>query len=169
MIAPLQLLDYQSELRSYDRLEAEPVPDDVDMGVGLGLEVKTEFDDDREALCVRLTVQFNPEEEIPEDVHPYVMHRGALHVTGWLTWISEEFADRDDARRLLLVNGLSMLFGIARVKIADLTSDSDRRLVLPSISFKPIVEDFLEEDGGDAEDGPEGSNDTVSSSGAGSS
>jgi preprotein translocase subunit SecB len=167
MIAPLQLLDYQSELRSYDRLEAEPVPDDVDMGVGLGLEVNTEFDDDREALCVRLTVQFNPEEEIPEDVHPYVMHRGALHVTGWLTWISEEFAERDDARRLLLVNGLSMLFGIARVKIADLTSDSARRLVLPSISFKPIVEDFLEKDGGTAE--PEESNDKVSSSGDGSS
>jgi len=167
MIAPLQLLDYQSELRSYDRLEAEPVPDDVDMGVGLGLEVDTEFDDDRKALCVRLTVQFNPEEEIPEDIHPYVMHRGALHVTGWLTWISEDFADRDDARRLLLVNGLSMLFGIARVKIADLTSDSDRRLVVPSISFKPIVENFLEEDEG--ADEPEESNDAGSSSDEGSS
>jgi preprotein translocase subunit SecB len=84
------------------------------------------------------------------------MHRGELRVTGWLTWISEEVATRDDARRLLLVNGLSMLFGIARVRVADLTAGSDRRLVLPSISFKPIVEDFLEEDrnsGADASDG----------------
>jgi preprotein translocase subunit SecB len=147
MIAPLQLLDFESELQAYERLVAEPVPDDIDMGIGLGVEFNMEFDDDREALCVRLTVQFNAEEEIPDDIRPYVMHRGKIHVTGWLTWISEDFAARDDARRLLLVNGLSMLFGIARVRVADLTAGSDRRLVIPSISFKPIVEDFLEEDG----------------------
>jgi len=143
MIAPLQLLDYRSELQAYERLDAEPVPEDVDMGIGLGVELNTEFDDDREALCVRLTIDFNPESEIPEEIRPYVMHRGRFQVTGWLTWIDESIASRDDARRLLLVNGLSMLFGIARVHIADLTSGSDRRLVLPSISFKPIVEAFL--------------------------
>lgn len=145
MIAPLQLLDYRSELQSYERLDPEPVPDDLEMGVGIGIEFTTEFDDDRDALCVRLTVKFNAEDDIPEDIQPHVTHRGKFRVTGWLTWISEEFATRTDARRLMLVNGLSMLFGIARVHVADLTSGSDERLILPSISFKPIVEDFLEE------------------------
>ena len=37
-----------------------------------------------------------------------------------------------------------MLFGIARVRISELTSESDRRLLLPSITFKPVVENFLD-------------------------
>ncbi|WP_022836393.1 hypothetical protein [Salisaeta longa] len=146
MIAPLQLLDYRSELLTYERLDPEPIPDDVDAGVGVGIELETTFDKERNARCVHLTVAFNADDELPEAMRPYVMHRGRLRVTGWLTWIDEEVAARDDAERLLLVNGLSMLFGIARVHISDLTSTSRRRLVLPSITFKPIVEEFLRGD-----------------------
>lgn len=146
MIAPLQLIDYRSELLAYDRRDPEPIPDDVDAGVGIGVEIETDFDEERKVRCIHLTVVFNAEDEMPDEIRPYVMHRGRLRVTGWVNWINEEFAARDDAERLLLVNGLSMLFGIARVRISDLTSESDRRLLLPSITFKPVVEDFLGEE-----------------------
>jgi preprotein translocase subunit SecB len=68
-------------------------------------------------------------------------------VTGQLYWADEEVAAREDARRLLLTNGLSMLYGIARVRVADITDDGDEdRLVLPSVNFLPVAEDWLSED-----------------------
>ena len=144
MIAPLQLVDFETTALAYERLDAEPPPEDLDLGVGLGFEIEAEVDEERDAQRIRLLVSYN-EEDVPEDVKPYLKHRGRLRVTGWLQWIDEETADRDDAERLLLTNGLTMLYGIARVRVADLT-DGDGRLLLPSVSFLPIVDDWLEEE-----------------------
>ena len=144
--APLQLADFEAATLAYERLEAEPPPDDADLGVGLSFEIDAEFDEEQETQRIELHVRYNDEDEVPEEVAPYIAHRGHVRVTGWLHWIDEEFAAREDAQRLLLTNGLSMLYGIARVRVADLTADGrDRRLVLPSVNFQPAVEEWLVE------------------------
>lgn len=145
--APLQLADFEAATLAYERLEAESPPDDAEMGVGLSVEMDAEFDEEREVQRIQLDVRYNNEEDVPEEVAPYLAHRGHVRVTGWLYWASEEFAAREDAQRLLLNNGLSMLYGIARVRVADLTADEgNRRLVLPSVNFQPAVQEWLEED-----------------------
>lgn len=144
--APLQLADFEAATLAYERLEAAPPPDDVEMGVGLSIEMDATFEEDRDVQRLQLDVRYNNEEDVPEDATPYIAHRGHVRVTGWLHWASEEVAARDDAERLLLTNGLSMLYGIARVRVADLTADGrDRRLVLPSVNFQPAVQQWLEE------------------------
>lgn len=146
MISPLQLLDYRSELLAYERLDAESPPDDLDMGVGLAIEFDTHFDEGRDAQCLDLVVDFNQEDGVPEEVQPYLIHRGRYRTVGWVRWIDDEVSAREDAHRLLMVNGLSMLFGITRVYVAELTSGSERRLVLPSVTFQTAVDDFLDTD-----------------------
>jgi len=151
MQSPLQLVDYRAHLLRYERLDPEPAPEDLNFGVGLGIEFETESDEARNAQRIKLTVSFN-EDAVPDEVQTHIMHRGRFQVTGWLQWISEEAAAREDAHRLLLVNGLSMLFGVARVYVADLTVGNGDRLILPSISFKPIVEDFLDDQNADEDE-----------------
>lgn len=147
MIAPLQLHNYSTTTLSYERLEAETPPEDVELGIGLSFGVDAEFDDEEEVQHIALNVRYNQEEEVPDDLVPYVVHRGHVRVTGQLYWADEEVAAREDARRLLLTNGLSMLYGIARVRVADITDDGDEdRLVLPSVNFLPVAEDWLDED-----------------------
>jgi preprotein translocase subunit SecB len=144
--APLQLRDYRTTTISYERLDAETPPDDVDLGVGLSFGVDAEFDDEEEVQLIELDVRYNEEDRVPEEAAPYIVHRGHVRVTGQFYWADEEVAARDDARRLLLTNGLSMLYGIARVRVADVTADGkEARLVLPSINFLPIAEDWLSE------------------------
>ena len=144
MIAPLQLFDFETTTLAYERLDAEPPPEEADLGVALGFEIEAGVDEERDLQRIRLLVSYN-EEDVPEDVEPYLKHRGRLRVTGWLQWVDEETADRDDAERLLLTNGLTMLYGVARVRVADLTAGDDR-LLLPSVSFLPIVDGWLEEE-----------------------
>ena len=144
--APLQLADFEAATLAYERLEADPPPDDIEMGVGLSIEMDAAFEEDRDVQRLQLDVRYNNEEDVPEDAAPYIAHRGHVRVTGWLHWASEEVAARDDAERLLLTNGLSMLYGIARVRVADLTADGlDRRLVLPSVNFRSAVQQWLDE------------------------
>jgi preprotein translocase subunit SecB len=156
MIAPLQLIDYNAETVSYSRLEPKPAPEDLDVGVGLGFEMGSNPDEERNAQCLTLSVHFNrQEEDIPEEIEPYIVHRGHVRVQGWIRWINEDIAARDNAKHLLLVNGFSMLYGIARVHTAQLTDGSTfDRLLLPSVSFKKVVEEWMqreEETGGDEE------------------
>jgi len=158
MIAPLQLHNYSTTTLSYERLEAETPPEDVELGIGLSFGVDAEFDDEEEVQHIALNVRYNQDEEVPEDLAPYIVHRGHVRVTGQLYWADEEVAAREDARRLLLTNGLSMLYGIARVRVADITDDGDEdRLVLPSVNFLPVAEDWLSEDDekGEPTDGDE--------------
>lgn len=147
MIAPLQLIDYTAETVSYERLDPEPAPDDIEVGVGLGFDIDAKADREREAQQVTLSVHFNQnEEEIPDDMKPHIAHRGQVRVQGWIQWVNSEMAERDDAPKLLLTNGLAMLYGIARVHIVQLTAGRRAdRLLIPSVSFQPIVEDWLEQ------------------------
>jgi len=155
MIAPLQLLDYRTTTLAYERLDAEPPPDDVDLGVALEFEIDATYDDENEVQRLALTVGYN-EKEVPDEVAPYISHQGRIRVTGWLQWIDDEVSNRDDARDLMLTNGLTMLYGIARVRVADLTEGGDRdRLLLPSVAFQPIVRDWLQEDEDSADDASE--------------
>ena len=149
MIAPLQLIDYTAETVSYERLDADPAPDDMDLGVGLGFGIDTRADEERNAQCVILSVRFNQNnDEIPDDLKPYMAHRGQVRVQGWIRWMSEEMAERDDAPELLLTNGLAMLYSIARVHIAQLTDGrSADRLLVPSINFKPMVDEWMGQTG----------------------
>jgi preprotein translocase subunit SecB len=148
MLAPLQLRDYRVATLSYEHQSAEPRPeeDNVDIGVALGFEMEFAWDEEQKAHCLTLLTSFN-EEGVPEDQKPYVAHRGHIEVQGWFRWIDNEVATQDNSERLLLVNGLSMLYGIARTRVADVTSTGPgKRLLLPSISFLPIVSDWIEEE-----------------------
>ena len=144
-MAPLQLIDFQSEILAYERLDAEASPEDSEGGTALTFQMEATYDEDEDAQHLVLTIGYN-NEEVPDEVEPYIEHRGQVRVEGWLRWVDEDFAERDDARSLLLTNGLTMLYGIARVRVADLTdTEEGDRLVLPSVSFRPLVEDWLEE------------------------
>lgn len=146
MIAPLQLLDYHTATLAYERLDTEPPPDDVDLGVALEFAIDATYDDEKDVQRLALTVGYN-QTKVPDEVAPYIAHRGQVRVTGSLRWIDDEVASRDDARDLMLTNGLTMLYGIARVRVADLTEGGEReRLLLPSIAFQPIVKDWLQDD-----------------------
>lgn len=145
--APLQLRDYRTTTVSYERLDAQSSPEDIDPGVGLSFGVDAEFDNEEEIQLIELEIRYNEEDRVPEEIAPYVVHRGHVRVNGEFYWSDEEVAARDDARRLLLTNGLSMLYGIARVRVSDITADGkEGRLVLPSVSFLPIARDWLNEE-----------------------
>jgi hypothetical protein len=144
MIAPLQLIDFHTATLAYERLEAEPLPDDMEMGAALAFEIEAVADEEREAQRIELTLGYNQPDDVPEDVAPHIQHRGRLRVTGWIRWIDKDVAARDDARQLLLTNGLAMLYGVARVRVADLTDDaSSDRLILPSANFHSLVMDWM--------------------------
>lgn len=147
MIAPLQLIDFRTTTLAYERLEAEPLPEDVEMGAALTFEIEATADEEREAQRIDLTVSYNQPDDVPDEVAPHIQHRGRLRATGWIRWVDSDFAARDDARQLLLTNGLSMLYGVARVRVADLTDDaSSNRLILPSANFHGLVMDWVAED-----------------------
>lgn len=154
MIAPLQLIDYAAETVAYERRNAEPVPDDVELGVEMEFGMDAKMDEERDAHCVTLIVRFNLNlEEIPEEIQPYIAHRGEVRVQGWIRWINDEMEKRDDTPDLLLTNGLAMLYGIARVHIAQLTDGrSVDRLLVPSISFQPMVDKWMKHEAGEPVD-----------------
>lgn len=147
MISPLQLIDYVAETVAYERLDAEPALDDEDTSVALGFEMNAAVDEERTAQRLTLTVHFNNQNtDVPEEIAPYVAHRGQVQVCGWIRWINDEIAERDDAHKLLLINGLSMLYGVARVHTAQLTEGRTAdRLLLPSINFQPMVEEWMQQ------------------------
>lgn len=153
MMAPLQLIDFHSDILAYKRLEAEPWPEDVDEGIALSFELEARHDEERDAQQLTLTIGYNDEDRIPDEVAPYIVHKGRISITGWLRWIDEEMAARDDARELLFTNGFSMLYGVARVRVADLTEGaSTDRLFLPSVNFLPMVRDWLSQSEVESED-----------------
>lgn len=153
MISPLQLIDYTAETLRYERLDPEPVPKDMEIGVGLGFEIDTAVEEERNAQRLTLSVHFNDkEDDIPKEIAPHIAHRGQVRVQGWVRWINKDMSERDDAQRLLLTNGLSMLYGIARVHTAQLTAGrTSARLLLPSVSFQPMVDEWMEVNGDDSD------------------
>ncbi len=145
MIAPIQLIDFAVDQLTYEqaRPAAEELPDALG-GVVLGLDLERMYGEDEEHPHLRLVVSFN-EEDIPEDAEGHIYHRGRIVLSGWFGWSREEAAKHvDHPEKLLLVNGLSILYGIARQHLLQLTEPGPApRMMLPSISLLPVVEQWL--------------------------
>lgn len=150
MLAPIQLIDFAVDQLDYEQVRppGEELPDALS-GVVLGIDVEQVSGIDTEHPYVQLIISFN-EEEVPEEAkasgHPY--HQGRIVLSGWFNWSREKVAERvDNPEKLLLVNGLSMLYGIARQQLLQITEPGPApRLMLPSISFLPFVERWLAKD-----------------------
>jgi len=141
MLAPLQLIDYRAAVQSYERFENAEVTEENAFGIALTLQFEGKLDEENGAQRLKLVVRYNQEDDVPEEQQPFIAHRGVISVEGWLRWISEKVAAREDADKLLRANGLAMLYGIARVRIADLTDQGNgRRLLLPSVNFQKVVQ-----------------------------
>ena len=141
MLAPLQLIDYRAAVQSYERFENAEVTEENAFGIALSLQFEGKLDEENGAQRLKLVVRYNQEDDVPEEQQPFIAHRGEISVEGWLRWINEKVAAREDADKLLRANGLAMLYGIARVRIADLTERGNgRRLLLPSVNFQHVVQ-----------------------------
>lgn len=147
--APLQLIGYQVQELSLERVfPKESDADPLGFALGFGIESRP-VEGEENAYELELTVEFNKDEEqIPEDAEGQIYHRGRVTLVGRFTWVRESFPDDpDEAEKLLLVNGLSMLYGTARVHLQQLTEPGPGQVLrLPSVSFLPIVEEWLESD-----------------------
>lgn len=126
MLAPLQLIDYRAAVQSYERFENAEVTEENAFGIALSLQFEGKLDEENGAQRLKLVVRYNQEDDVPEEQQPFIAHRGEISVEGWLRWINEKVAAREDADKLLRANGLAMLYGIARVRIADLTERGKR-------------------------------------------
>lgn len=131
--APLQLRDYAvTDLAYRRRPDGERTPDD-------GLTMRFEMEGARaggETVLLVLRVWFNEAEDDDSETPP-APHTGHVEVRGGFQWVGPEDVPGRD--RLTVVNGLSVLYGIARVYVAQASgSGPDARLVLPSVSFHEV-------------------------------
>ena len=154
MLAPLQLLDYAIDRVQYEQIRpgTEEMPDPAEIA-GLGFRMEMEQMKDSDVVRLQLQVEVN-QEELPEEVEGHVFHRGSIRISGWFTWIDEDVPERfKDPQKLMLVNGLSILYGVARNHMVHLTEPGPApRLMLPSISFFPLVEEWLADNGAEDEE-----------------
>lgn len=149
--APFQFLDYHIEQLSLERLhpEIDGSPEKVGTALGFGMEIRPVEEAEEDVYEVQLELHLNDEEDaIPEGEWDRVFHRAHLTLVGRFQWLEDaKPVDEEEADKLLLVNGLSMLYGTARVHLRQLTDPGPEPVLhLPSISFKPIVEQALQED-----------------------
>ena len=132
--APFQLVDYRVDEQSL-LLSPTLASEGVDEGaVNLAFDFKAESlepGDVQLGLRVRINDLEEGETLGATDV-PYI---GRVSVVGRFHWLGGD-DDPVELRRLLTVNGLSMLYGIARVYVRQLaTSAGGRGLILPTLSF----------------------------------
>jgi preprotein translocase subunit SecB len=146
--APFQFLDYHIEQLTLDRFhpDIDEAPDHVGTALGFGMEIRRVDDVEEDVYEVQLDLHLNDDEDaIPEDERDQVFHRAHLTIVGRFQWLEDaKPSDEEEADKLLLVNGLSMLYGTARVHLRQLTDPGPEPVLhIPSISFKPIVEQAL--------------------------
>lgn len=145
ILAPVQLLDYAVEQLEYSLQlpSARPLPEPA-AAAGLTFNMRMNEDASSGVYRLQLQVSFNQDEPPPE-VEGHIYHKGSITITGWVKWATDESKSKaDDPRKLLLVSGMSMLYGIARERIAQATASGPAaRMILPSVSFLPLVEDWL--------------------------
>jgi hypothetical protein len=138
--APLQLREYAvTEVTYRRRAEGGSAPDSA-------LTMRFEMEGARtgeDGAVLALRVWFN---EADEDTAERTSesspspHTGHIEVRGGFQWIGDDVPERD---RLIVVNGLSVLYGIARVYVAQASgSGPDARLLLPSVSFHEVELDL---------------------------
>lgn len=142
-LAPLQLDDYVVVNSMYAVRDVEGEPDG-----GLTVRFHTSGVRDGETVELRLTVWVNngpPPDAEEEDAGRNNPHTALAEIVGRFRWIGDE---REDQDRLIVVNGVSMLYGIARVVIAQASSaGSLERLILPAYSFANVEVDLDATDG----------------------
>jgi preprotein translocase subunit SecB len=149
--APFQLIEYHIEALSLKRLhpDVEEPPGATGIALGFGIELRPNVESEEGVHALELTIQANEDEDqIPEGAEHRIFHRASVTLVGYFTWLEDaEPDDTDEAEKLLLVNGLTMLYGTARVHLQQLTEPgSDPPLQLPTVSFLPIVEEWLDAD-----------------------
>lgn len=149
--APFQLLDYHIETLSLERLHpsVEDVPESAGGALGFGMEIRPTEDVEGEVYEVELELHVNEDEEaIPDEARERLFHRAHAALVGQFMWMDgKKPNDPEEADKLLLVNGLSMLYGNARIHLRQLTDPGPAPVLhLPSVSFKPIVEAWLQEE-----------------------
>ncbi len=155
--APFQLLDYHIESLSLERLHpsVENVPESAGGALGFGMEIRPTEEVEEEVYEVELELHVNEDEEaIPDEAREHVFHKAHATLVGQFMWMEgKKPDDSEEADKLLLVNGLTMLYGNARVHLRQLTDPGpDPVLHLPSVSFKPIVEAWLQEEAASSSD-----------------
>lgn len=152
MLAPIQLLDYAITDLAYkqDLPSDGPLPEALGgVSLAFGLELSqpegTAPEGTAHTYQILLQVAFNEGADgAPEGEEGHVYHRGHLQLLGWFRWKppSGDFAEPE---KLLLVNGASILYGIVRTHLSQLTEPGPApRLLLPSVSFRHIVEQLRE-------------------------
>lgn len=145
MLAPLQLLDYAVDHISYDQTRPEEgKPHEAAEAAGLGFKMEFQVLEDDEVFHLQLQVDVNTD-STPDEVEGHIYHRGSIKVSGWFAWLDKEItANFDNPKKLLLVNGMSILFGIIRNQFIHITeSGPSPKLMLPSVSFLPLVDQWL--------------------------
>jgi hypothetical protein len=157
MLSALQLDDYVVDtfhLETNSRYltnpdEAEALEEDEQGDeIGYGLDLFPSSEPDR-ILGLRLFVDVNGDVEDWTESHRY---RARISVTGQFEFRDdpEDRPPADELYHFFMRSGISILYGIARTRIAEATSGQPySKLVLPTMDFTPAIEDVrdsLEED-----------------------
>lgn len=149
--APIQLTSY---LLQHVELETHPEVSDAPERVPPSISLDTPWNgtlptaDGPSFLSLRVRLN--------EGVDDWQMYRGHFLLQGRFQWIGTDH-EVDPARftRFYLASGYSMLYGLIRSLLMQLSASSPHpRILLPSISFSPVVEHLLQtrtSDSGDSE------------------
>lgn len=148
--APFQLLDYHVETLTLERLHPETEEDleQVGTALGFGMEIRPVEEGEEDVYDVELDLHINDDEgAIPEEGKKHIFHRVRLVLIGRVQWSENAKPEEEkEADRLLLVEGLSMLYGVARVHLRQLTDPGPEPVLhLPTVRFQPIVERAMQE------------------------
>ena len=137
--APIQLLGYDvldQSLQAVPEADYDAAPASVGMEMGFDVAAR---DDGALRLTLGLYINSRTDEETAND-----HHRGQFVVQGVFLWVAEDGPVTAERRRLLVVNGFSTLFGIARVHVRQLSQAlPGAPLLLPMVSFRDLADDLL--------------------------
>jgi preprotein translocase subunit SecB len=144
--APVQLFSYTAETIQFDvnpvYVEEEPdLPNTEELSeerfdfIPEVISIPTQ----EEQGTLRLTVGMNRDDE---EWSSY--YRLSITITGRFEWVDPDPSIPDDEfRKYYMQSGLSLLYGIIREKVIQLSSSSPYpRMMIPTITFKGMVEEM---------------------------
>lgn len=136
--APIQLASYEIHEQI---VQLHPGGDvsQPSSGLYLGVWGDRSFEDDRVSLDLFVSVnETDPEGDAVAETNPH--YRGRVVLRGEFLWIGGEDLPEEERRNLLTVNGLSVLYGIARVYLRQLAEPLPAPpLLLPTVSFRDAL------------------------------
>ena len=143
-LAPIQLVDYvvvEQGLTVHPDADYDAEqPDGVALGLGLAVE-PTE-----EGIEIILGMGINePPPEGADSTQPSnAIYRGRFGIRGHFLWIGADDLTPEEQRKLLVVNGVSALYGIARVHVRQLSEPlPGPPLILPMLSFADALDGLI--------------------------